>query len=651
MGSIFLNATNEQAAVPLVKNGYIDLSTVNWQQTPEVDLKGEWVFYWKQLFIPTTDTLNEYIEKKYQAPMPGPWTKIYTKDSLKLPAQGFGTYQLNIKVKNKSQVYGLKVHRVFTAYNLYYNGVKIKTQGIVGKTKQQSQPKFKTQEIALPVQKKGDATYQNIELVFQVSNFHHRRAGLRDPITFAPIENIISQTKNNIILNLLIIGIILIIGINHVMMYLLRRLDLSNLLFGLLCVIMILRNLSTGEIILLHWFPEMDWELIVRLDNFSGFATIAFFAFFFYFQHRSYFPKAMFYTILGIGLAITGLVFGSKAWFYGQFRMVFELYILLGGLYLTFGVLLRAAIHKKTGAFMSFLGMFILYATAINDVLSSMGLIESAYVAPYGLATFMVVQSFLLTRHSANALKQNQELSAELSEEKEKLEERIKERTQKLSQQANELETYKETQQRQIWINEGLNLINDKLRENKDNLELLADSLLSIIIKRVDGALGALYFLMKKEDKEMLMLLANFGLSKEAIETDVDTREGLTGKCFSNGSPMYIDELPDRFFEISSGLGNALPKSLALIPLIVDEKVTGVLEVASFKPLKKRQKEFLEKTVVNIAAQLNILKMNNETTNLLKVYKEHETELKQKEEEFRQMKEELEVLREKQSSV
>ncbi len=632
LGSIIISL-NSFAQDEVHSSSIIDLTSIDWEIHKPIKIEGYFDFYWNQLVDPTDTTT---LQKGLLAKLPGSWTNVKLTETEKLPADGFASYQVKIKVPNEDEVYGLKMYSVFSSFKLFQDDVLIAQVGTIAKQKEGSVANFKTLEIPIEVDKKGSDVYQDITLTFQVSNFFHRRAGLQKPMFIAPMEKIIGQTKDAIVLNLLLIGIILVIGINHVLMYIMRRLDISNLMFGLLCVIMILRNVTTGERILLHWFPNMDWELLVRLDNFSGFATIALFAFFFYFQFRTEFPKIMFYIIMGIGSLITLLVFSSSAWFYGQFRMVFELYILLGGLYLTFGVLLRAAIKGREGSLISFIGMFLLYATAINDVLSSMGLIQTAFVAPYGLATFLMFQSFLLTRKSASALKDNQKLSKELADEKQSLEDRINARTKELTSQANELEIHKLQQEKQNWINESINLVSEEMRNNKDNIELLADSLLSMLVKRMNAHLGALYFLKNKK----LKLLAQYGLSKDAIDAKLDTREGLTGKVFTEANATYMEELPDDFFTISSGLGNAKPKALALVPMIVDEKVVGVIELATFKSLPEEFKEFLEKIAVSIGAQINILNLNAGTKTLL-------DDLQSQEQEFREAQMELIVLRER----
>lgn len=637
---LYSNANN-----PQIINGIIDLTEVDWNDNL-IKFEGNADFYWKEFVMPdsTNDELVEF--KKYAAPLPKTWTKVELEEGAFAPNQGYASYRIRIKVPNTSQVYGLKLRSIFTAYKLYVNGKLITSLGKVGTSKEESKPAFLTREIPIAVTQKEGIKYQTLDMVMHVSNFHHRRAGAQQAMKFGTMEEVVDETNDVIILNLFLIGIILIIGLNHVLMYALRRLDIANLTFGFLSIIMILRNISTEERLLLHWFPNLDWEMIVRFDNFSGFATMSLFGLFFYSAFRKDFPKVMFYILTVIGVLITILVFSTEALFYGKFHLVMEAYIGLGGLYLTFGVLMFAAFRKRPGALLSFIGMFLLYTTAIHDVLNSMGIFNSPFIAPYGIAAFMVLQSFLLTKKSALALLDNQKLSIELNQEKQLLEQNIEERTVELTKQADELKLYQQEQEQQNWINEGLNLVIEVMRKNKDNVSQLADQLLSTLVKRIDATLGAMYLHTNIDNQDQLKLIAQYGLKDDSQLEYIGIQEGLTGQCFSLSKEKFIEELPDKYFDISSGLGSSNPKLLALLPLKIDELTIGVVEIGTFKKLNETQKEFLRRANENIASQLNIVKMNEESQTLIEESKKLEHEALAKNREMRETLEEMQAIQE-----
>jgi len=410
---------------------------------------------------------------------------------------------------------------------------------------------------------------------------------------------------------------------------------------------MILRNISTGDRIITYVLPNLNWELLFKLDNLSGFATIPLFALFIYDLFEKDFPKKLMRAYLYIGVAVSALVIFTNANFYGKFRTVFELYVLVGGLYLTFGILLRATLRKRPYAVFTFIGMFILYSTAINDVLSSMGLIQTAYVAPYGLVTFMLLQSISINIKSARAINSNSILSLQLKQEKENLELRIDERTRELQTEHDKLLQHQEKEKLQSWINNGVTSMNEVIANNKDNYQKLCKNVLTSLIKYIDAKAGAFY-VIDDENQTNLTLIADYGLSKDVKSKNATIlpNSGLVGASYTLNQVQLIDNIPDDYLSINSGLGSATPKSILIVPLTYDNTVLGVIELASFKKITPSEVEFVEKVASIVANNINTVKMNEQNIRLIQQFKEKSKQMEENEERMRQNLEELEIIRE-----
>ncbi len=647
---IFAKSSNDYFAV----NGTLELGLTNVLDQSNIKLQGNWEFYWNQLFEPKDFKESTKVPKPFFIKVPKSWTS-QNVNGVKLPSTGYATYRLVVHKKSDSQktIYGLKVSTVFSSYKLWVNGKPIASAGRVGKSIKESIPNFSYQDIPFVLDPAEGAT-DNIEIIFQVSNFSHQRSGLHFPIFLGTYSNIIAETRWMDILNMIIIGIIIIIGINHLILYLFRKQDRSNLYFGIICLVMILRNISTGDRIITYIFPNINWEFLVKLDNFSGFGTIPLFALYFYMLFKDDFPKIVRNIFLYTGFVITALVFITPAIFYGKFRIFFELYILFGGLYLTFGVLLISTIRKRSSAFPAFLAMFILYATAINDVLSSMGIIQTAYIAPYGLVGFMLIQSIAINKKSAKAINENELLSIQLTHEKENLEHKIEERTSELQSQHNELLMHQEKEQLQNWINVGIAQINEVLSKNKEDFNLLSKNVLVSILKYLDAKLGALYVLnTENANNPFLELVSDYGLSKELKSQNaiIETDSGLIGASFTNNEVQLLTNIPENYITINSGLGNSIPKSLLIVPLNFEDKVFGVMELASFKEITPIELEFVNRVAFSIANNLNTVKMNERNLKLIQQFKEHSQLMQENEEKLRQNLDELEFIREQYDSL
>lgn len=641
-----VNADNQNLFI--ARNGLIEIGSSPILNNENIKLQGDCEFYWNKLLEPKDFKDSIAKPTPLYVKIPKSWTSYKVNDD-KLPNKGYATYRILIHKNADSEqaIYGLKLSTIFSSYKAWVNGSLVAEVGKVGKTQETSQASFRYQDV--PIVINPSTTNGTFEIIIQVSNFKHQRGGLHFPIYFGKYENLIADTRWMDILNLIIVGIIFLIGINHLSLYLLRKEDKSNLYFSIVCLVMILRNISTADRIITYIFPNLNWELLFKLDNLSGFATIPLFALFIYDLFEKDFPKKLMRAYLYVGVAVSSLVILTNANFYGKFRMIFELYVLIGGLYLTFGILLRATLRKRPYAVYTFIGMFILYTTAINDVLSSMGIIQTAYVAPYGLVTFMILQSISINIKSARAINHNEILGVQLQQEKANLEIRIEERTRELKSQHDMLLKHQEKEQLQNWINHGVTSLNEVIAKNKDNYTNLCTNVLSALIKYVDAKAGAFYGVEMDENKgKYLKLIADYGLSKDMKRQNatLQTDSGLVGATYTLNQVQLISNIPDDYLAINSGLGSASPKSLLLIPLTFDDAVLGVIELASFKEITETEVTFVSKIADIVANNINTVKINEENIKLIQQFKESSKQMQENEERLRQNLEDLEAIRE-----
>lgn len=633
--------------VPSAHKGVIDLTNWDFSKDGTINLNGEWEFYWKEILTPETIRKADSLPGKCFIKSPGSWTNSkFTQQ--KWSCKGYGTYHLIIKVSGKHSYYSLKINDIYTSYKVWINGQFITEIGKVDTIADLSRPEFLAKEFPIYLPPKDSGNEQKIDLIIQVSNFYHTKAGIVFPIYFGNFESVNKQTKNATLLNLLIIGILLIIGLNHVFLFIFRSSDKSNLYFGILCLVMILRNITTGDRLLSYWIPTINWEWLVKFDNFSGFGTLPLFALFLYSSFKKEFSKIALFLIVGFGFIISILIFSTTILTYNKFSLIFEIYLLAGGLFLTFAVLGRASVNRRTGAFLSFIGFIVLYSTAINDVLSNMSLVHTPYIASYGLVVFMILQSFIISRKSSTAVMENENLSRELINEKTNLENHIRQRTDELEIQNKELVKLREEELFRSWYNETYAQLSDILGKQKENISTLSLTFLTSLARDIKACVGVIYILNEEEEEPFLEMISSYGADKEMLnKAKIMTSESMVGSCFTTASKMYLIEIPEGLVRISSGLGQAKPKALLLMPLKVEDKVIGVIELGSFRRFTDMQQELVEKIAINFAISILTLQTNDKTSRLLNQYKEKDKELRERETEMQQNLEELAILKEK----
>ncbi len=277
-----------------------------------------------------------------------------------------------------------------------------------------------------------------------------------------------------------------------------------------------------------------------------------------------------------------------------------------------------------------------------------MGLVQTPYVAPYGLVTFMLIQSFTITSKSAKAINQNEDLSHQLAKEKEGLEQSIDERTRELQSQHDKLLEHQEKEKVQNWINKGLSKVNNVLSANKNDFSVLSRKVLTTIVKYMGIKIGALYVINDESEEPFLERIAQYGCSKEMLAQfdRFEPGSGLIGAAFSDNQFQIINNIPESFFQVNSGLGSSKPDTLLLAPLATDEAVFGVIELARFGDFKPEEVDFIKKITYSIAASLNTVRMNDRNLALIEQFKSQEQEIAEKEEKMRESLHELEYFRE-----
>lgn len=199
------------------------------------------------------------------------------------------------------------------------------------------------------------------------------------------------------------------------------------------------------------------------------------------------------------------------------------------------------------------------------------------------------------------------------------------------------------------WITKGLADFGNILRQNSDNMENLSKEVLSNIIEYLEVNQGAMFIVNESVSNEPEYLEMKATIAYERVKSmtkRVELDEGLVGRCFFERLPVYLKEIPENYINITSGLGTAEPTNLLLVPLIINETVMGVIELASFNDISEYQIEFLTQLAENIASTILNVRTNEKTKRLLEESKIRSEELAAQEEELRQNMEELQATQE-----
>ncbi|MBN2520443.1 MAG: GAF domain-containing protein [Bacteroidales bacterium] len=195
------------------------------------------------------------------------------------------------------------------------------------------------------------------------------------------------------------------------------------------------------------------------------------------------------------------------------------------------------------------------------------------------------------------------------------------------------------------WSTQGLAKFADILRQHSDNINELAYSIISNLVKYLNANQSSL-FLLEKENSYLDQIACYAYEKRKYQKKQIDMNEGLIGAVARERKTMYLTEIPDSYIEITSGLGKANPEALLIIPLLREEELLGIMEIASFNEFEEHQIEFVEKLGESIASTIYNAKINTTTSELLKKSQEQAEQMRTQEEEMRQNMEELSATQE-----
>lgn len=221
-----------------------------------------------------------------------------------------------------------------------------------------------------------------------------------------------------------------------------------------------------------------------------------------------------------------------------------------------------------------------------------------------------------------------------------------------------ELQKFKLEDEKRFWINQGFAKFGEIFRNNNTNLSQLSDIFISELVKYVKANQGSLFVANTGKDGSLyLEMTACYAYSrKKFINSQLEPGEGLVGQVFLEKDYIYITEVPEDYVKITSGLGEALPRAVLLMPLVIDDKSMGVIELASFHPFEDYQIDFIKKLGEDLASVLQSVRTNEHTHVLVQQLQERTEQMHSQEEEIRQNMEELmatqeEVMRKEQDYI
>ncbi len=452
------------AAKPMARQGILDAKDFLLDETGYIYLDGEWEFYPHQLLFP-----SDFSESRPFNTSIVP--DIWEKDSLGNKIE-FATYRLRITNHSLPPVFSIRNHEIFSAFVLFLNGVEILRNGTVAMEKENEVPGY------IPKTASLYSLADTIELVLQVSNHHYYKGGISESLIIGRASALHRNQLMGSGFEFFIMGSLLIMAIYYLSLFIVLKKNNSSLYFSIFIFLAILRILVTGQRLLLVLFPEISWNVVMRLEYGTLYLTPVFFILFF----NSVFREEIKIYVVNIVIAISSIFFliaiTTTLKFFSGAVIYYQPFLFILGLSLVIW-LWKARANNKEGALVLMVGLLILFSSMLYDLAFSRGSFRGSEMFPAGVFLFILCQSYILSIKFSSINKENQLLWEELDYKNQHLGQMVIERTSELEQQKNlleqtnsELEQKKRTTENQSHLLEGINELLEKEKEKTDQLLL-----------------------------------------------------------------------------------------------------------------------------------------------------------------------------------
>jgi len=209
---------------------------------------------------------------------------------------------------------------------------------------------------------------------------------------------------------------------------------------------------------------------------------------------------------------------------------------------------------------------------------------------------------------------------------------------------AQEIEAQRKIKEEQEnWINQGIAKFSDILRSHSDNINDLSLHFIRELVDYLKIVQGGIFVIDEENPEDIYYnLQAAVAYNRQKlIEKQFRVGESLIGRCAYEKLPIYMTEVPENYVQVTSGLGEASPRSISLIPAVMEGKVYAVIELVSFHEFPEYHLEFISKIGNNLASTISMVNIHEQTSKLLTESRMQQDGLAAQEEELRQNMEEL----------
>ena len=432
---ILFNSSDGLAIVrqPLAVNGVIDLRETA-GNSYVVRLQGNWEFYWGKMLGPQDFTGNDKIKPDFYGRVPSYWTD-YPKDSVTTSPMGFATYRLIVLLPpGYRNSMGFDMPVFDSSYDIFVDGKFMGGNGTPGKAEAETCPGYERNFFRF------DPASDSIEIIINVSNFHHRRGGFWLPMKIGTFSEVQKGYTSAWARDWATISFLFGFSLLFLFFFLIYTRDRLMGFFSLATIGLAMRPLFTSNFLILN-FMQVRWDWIIRWEYLGLYLLLTgwfWFAVILY-PSKPFRVIAWIITVIFAAASILTLFLPVRIFSYMTF-VIYPLLILLIGYALTRSI--QGIVRKNKIDYVYFIAFALLSYASIHDVRSSLGrsTVASGYILSFVLVLFVFIQAVLLLYKWVKAYSEKEKLQKELEYLNRNLGIIVSERTQEINTRKEEIE-------------------------------------------------------------------------------------------------------------------------------------------------------------------------------------------------------------------
>ncbi|HEY8946118.1 MAG TPA: HAMP domain-containing protein, partial [Polyangiaceae bacterium] len=191
----------------------------------------------------------------------------------------------------------------------------------------------------------------------------------------------------------------------------------------------------------------------------------------------------------------------------------------------------------------------------------------------------------------------------------------------------------------QDWLKTNLAKFGSMMQGQK-SLESVSRLIMSELTPLVGASHGA-FFVMSEADSTLRLVASYAYRERKSVANRFALGDGLVGQCALEKKSILLTSVPSDYIQVSSGLGEAAPRNILVVPILFEGEVRAVVELASFETFGAAHRAFLEQLSESIGVVLNVLAANTRTEELLNQSQSLARELQLQQEELKRSNAEL----------